>query len=67
MEKMFALNEEKDYSQDRACYIQVQGHMEWVGFVFLLRIDRPQSLYYSFLRVNLTAKLDWLAPQKIST
>ena len=41
----------------------------WNGWVsdFLLRIDRPQSLYYSFLRVNLTAKLDWLAPQKIST
>ena len=39
------------------------GATRWVS-KFLLRIDLPQSLYYSFLRVNLTAKLDWLAPKK---
>ena len=35
------------------------GATRWVSD-FLLRIDLPQSLFYSFLRVNLTAKLDWL-------
>ena len=45
---MFALYEEKDYGQDRACYIQVQGHMEWVGFGFFAP-HRPPSVSLLFV------------------